>query len=999
MSETTHAPRIFISAVSREFGTQRGQLARWLERAGWHVELQEKLRQGDGTLLDNLETCIRSCTAIVHLVGKGYGVEPTPEELAGNRGPDERSARSYTQWEYCFAVQHGIKRHVYVARPEAVREPNFVASEEERERQRRHLAAIEQSGEHRTEFADPVELNNLVLTDVLGGPTAERLLRRPSNLDASIGTLFKGREAFLQRLRESLAGPDGRAAITGSQALHGLGGVGKTRLAHEYGHRFECEYTALLAVTADSPESLRRNLAGLTGPLVLNLPEQSAREEAVQAAAALRWLRENPGWFLIVDNVDTPEAAAEVEDLLKELSGGHVLITSRLTNWSAAVEALELDVLAETDAVAFLLERTAGRRRGEPDEAARAAELAGELAGLALALEQAAAFIRTRRLSFGRYLERWRTQREKVLEWFDERQMRYPHSVAVTWETSFAQLSEAGRNLLNLLCWFAPDPIPEWLLEGEHALEGIPDPEDALADLAAYSLVERYESEFAFDLHRLVQEVARQRLTRTGSAEGSLRQALRWINAAFEGDGADVRTWPTLDPLYRHAGAIAERADEAGLHGADLPTARLFGQLDVLLSAKADYAPAEQYSRRALAISETNYGLDHLEVAVRLNNLADLLRVTNRLPEAEPLYRRALAIDEAGCGPNHPRVATKLNNLATLLRATNRAEEAEPLFRRALTITEVSLGPHHPTVAIRLNNLAELLRLTNRLDEAEPLFLRGLAIFERSFGPDHPNVAAALNNLAVVLRNTDRTMKAEALFRRALAIDEASYGPDHPRVATRLNNLAEILCATNRFEEAEPLYRRALAIDEASYGLHHPDVATDLNNLAELLCATNRLEEAEPLYRRALAIDEASYGPNHPDVATDLNNLAELLRATHRHPDAESLFRRALAIDEASYGRGHPVVATCLNNLAGLMCATNRLAEAEPLLRRAVRILHHFKLQTGHQHPNFETTVNNYGGLLTGMGHTHEQATEMVKATLREVEAEFESGRGPERDD
>ena len=69
-----------------------------------------------------------------------------------------------------------------------------------------------------------------------------------------------------------------------------------------------------------------------------------------------------------------------------------------------------------------------------------------------------------------------------------------------------------------------------------------------------------------------------------------------------------------------------------------------------------------------------------------LNNLAGLLRDTNRLAEAEPLYRRALAIDEKSFGPDHPNVATGLNNLAVLLRATNRLAEAEPLYRRALAI-------------------------------------------------------------------------------------------------------------------------------------------------------------------------------------------------------------------------------------------------------------------------------------------------------------------------
>ena len=43
------------------------------------------------------------------------------------------------------------------------------------------------------------------------------------------------------------------------------------------------------------------------------------------------------------------------------------------------------------------------------------------------------------------------------------------------------------------------------------------------------------------------------------------------------------------------------------------------------------------------------------------------------------LMRRALAIDEQSFGPDHPNVAIDLNNLAQLLQATNRLAEAEPL--------------------------------------------------------------------------------------------------------------------------------------------------------------------------------------------------------------------------------------------------------------------------------------------------------------------------------
>ncbi|HEV7669417.1 MAG TPA: tetratricopeptide repeat protein [Thermoanaerobaculia bacterium] len=255
--------------------------------------------------------------------------------------------------------------------------------------------------------------------------------------------------------------------------------------------------------------------------------------------------------------------------------------------------------------------------------------------------------------------------------------------------------------------------------------------------------------------------------------------------------------------------------------------------------------------------------------------------------ESEPLMRRAFAIDEKEYGPDHPNVAVRLTNLAQLLRATNRLGESEPLMRRALAIDEKSYGPDHPKVAIRLNNLAGLLQATNRLSEAEPLMRQALAIDEKSYGPDHPKVATRLNNLATLLQATNRLSEAEPLMRRALAIDEKSYGPDHPDVANCLNNLAVLLQATNRFSEAEPLMRRTLAIDEKSYGPDHPEVATDLNNLAALFEATDLLAEAEPLARRMLKIlleFGRRTGHEHPNLRAARANYAALLEEMGKSP-------------------------------------------------------------------------------------------------------------------
>ena len=659
----------------------------------------------------------------------------------------------------------------------------------------------------------------------------------------SLGQLFVGREALLTQLHTQLgARPCGSHAPAVLAVLHGLGGMGKTRLALEYAWGHADTYGALLLVDADSPEALQRNLAALAGPTRLNLPAQHETDEARQRAAVLQWLGTHPGWLLILDNADSEAAAAAVEALLPQLAGGHLIVTSRISQWSAGIPTLAVEKLPAKAAARFLLLRTEGQRRPDPDAPAAATTLAAELDHLALALEQAGAHIARQRLSFGQYLEKWRHQQQAVLKWHDPRLMHYPASVATTWQTSFAQLQPPARALLERLAWLAPDPIPESLLETPipdlATDEG--DPTEALAELEAYSLITRAAERPEFSVHRLVQAVTRHDLQGDGVPE-RLVEALGWVATAFDGAPEDVRSWPVLDPLAPHARAVADFADAAGVAE---PTTLLFARLGLLLLAKAAYA------------------------------------------ESEPLLSRALAIDETNRGPDDPQTAIHLSNLSQLLDATNRAVEAEPLIRRALAIDEASYGIDSIMVAVDLNNLAQVLHTTGRLTEAEPLMHRALAIdeAEANYGPNHPMVAIRLNNLGMLLEAMDRHVAAESLLRRALAIDESHFDPNHPRVATELNNLAQILHVTNRVAEAEPLMRRALKIDEQRYEAEHPNIARDLMNLAILLDDTGRSHEAEPMLRRARQIFVKRLPAEHPYAQGALQAYLAVLQSLGKSP-------------------------------------------------------------------------------------------------------------------
>ncbi|GKS59432.1 hypothetical protein YTPLAS18_29590 [Nitrospira sp.] len=887
--------KMFLSCVSAEFRSYREVLRRTLTRPNISIAVQEDFIVTGTETLDLLDDYIRQCDAVIHIVGDMTGPLAQASSLAVIRQyyPDlgqklapvapflapQAPALSYTQWEAWLALYHGKPLVIGAPDNNAPRDERFELIPEQRAAQQAHLQRLAEVECYPFRFASSnslaIEVLRSELQDILELDTP---LTRPANLPfLSLGELFKGREATLNDLGQSLGPiPDSHTTSVEARVLIGLGGVGKTRLALEYAWRHADDYTALLFVRADSAEALRSGVAALSAPNVLNIPEKLEGEEVKQYEAVLHWLRQHSGWLLIFDQVDSKPAAAAVEALLPQLVGGHLLITSRLADWSAGLAPVALDLLAPEAATDYLLARTDAKRRKHPADPDTARVLADKLGCLALALEQASAYIAQRRLSFDQYLVHWQSQRDKVLTWYDGRLMQYPQSIAISWQTSFDRLTASAKHLLRRLAWIAPDPIPESLLEVSiPGGEGQVDPFESLAELESYSLVARAVGSPTFTVHRLVQEVTRRSMREDREQDG-LFEVLHWLDTAFAGfDPTNPGDWPMLAPLLPHVRAVSAHADAAGIRE---PTALLMSQAGLLLYAKGQYAEAEPLLQRALAICEQALGPEHPDVARSLNNLALLYHTQGAYVKAEPLYHRALAIYEHALGPEHPNVARSLNNLALLYHTQGAYAKAEPLYHRALAICEQALGPEHPDVARSLNNLAELYRAQGAYPKAEPLYERALAIYEHALGPEHPDVARSLNNLAELYRAQGAYPKAEPLLQRALAICEQALGPEHPDVARSLNNLAELYRAQGAYPKAEPLYERALAIYEHALGPEHPDVARSLNNLAELYRTQGAYPKAEPLYERALTSLLVTLGTKHPSSQTVLNNYKDLLQ-------------------------------------------------------------------------------------------------------------------------
>ena len=659
----------------------------------------------------------------------------------------------------------------------------------------------------------------------------------------SLGNLFKGREKELDKLDEHLR-KHGAAAITQPKAISGLGGIGKTRLAVEYAWRRHDEFNAFLFVKADTPSSLSANLAALAGPNILDLPEQKLENEEERKQAVLRWLHQHCGWLLILDNVDTRESAKAVEELIPKIPGGQLIITSRLTEWSGAVHCSPLDVISLSNATAFILDRTKDRRP-LPNDQALTEKLAQHLGCLPLALEQAAAYINRRRRSLEEYLEELNKNINRVLEWYDDRIMGYPSSIATTWLTTLSCLGVTEKALLRAIAFLATDPIPVamfkgntnkiaelvklWCEETDEEQRQI-DPEEAIAELAAFSLVTW--SKDSFTIHRMLQEVVKSR-TPGERLPQWIEQVTQLIcDFAPKETAENPSTWGIWDMLRPHAESLIEHSNADSRIQTNLT---LIDSLGALYFGKGLYSTSLDFEQKALKIAETRFASDSCELAHYYLSCGESLRMLGHYAETEQMFRKSLAITERIHGPQSERYADDLNYLALALGEQGKYSEAETLYRKAIKIYETIPSPNEHNLSKCLGNLAVLLHSKGDYEEAEPLLRKALDIREKVLGQEHPHTIASLSNLANLLESKGNYDEAEPLYRRAHKICESVLGEEHQYTAQSLYNLARLLQDKCNYEGAEQFHRRALAIFEKVMGKEHPNTAQSLNNLAELL--------------------------------------------------------------------------------------------------------------------------------------------------------------------
>ncbi len=268
------------------------------------------------------------------------------------------------------------------------------------------------------------------------------------NVPHSRNRNFTGREEHLARLESALS--SGKVGVI-SQAMHGLGGIGKTQIALEYVYRHCADYEIVWWMRSELAPTLRDDYASLGAELKLPGIDPMNQPEAIEAVR--RELGRRRGWLLVFDNVCEP---SDIADLIPEGGKGHVIATSRNPSFRGIAQPIKVKEFEPDKSVEFI-----GKRTGREDDAGFR-ELSRELGDFPLALEQAAAYLEETGCSASDYLDLFRKRQKELLERCSNLDP-YEKSVATTWEITSEKFKEerpVAAELMNLFAFFAPDRIP-----------------------------------------------------------------------------------------------------------------------------------------------------------------------------------------------------------------------------------------------------------------------------------------------------------------------------------------------------------------------------------------------------------------------------------------------------------------------------------------------------------------------------------------------------------
>ncbi|MGN9755989.1 FxSxx-COOH system tetratricopeptide repeat protein [Streptomyces sp. SD31] len=795
---------------------------------------------------------------------------------------------------------------------------------------------------------------------------------------------FTGRTALLELLDQRLR--EGTTTVL-PEAIHGMGGVGKTQLAIEYAYRHQSEYDIVWWIPAERPGQIGQALVELAQRLgLVTTTEANIAGPAVREA--LREGRPYSRWLLIFDNADNPE---QVRHYFPQGGNGTILVTSRNRRWGQVGGSLEVDVFTREESKELL------RRSGPPLHDDEADALAEALGDLPLALEQAAAWRAETGMPASEYLRLFENKRMELLEVAPPPDYQLP--VAAAWNVSLDHLetrSPAALRLLQLCSYFAPDPISRSIFSGLGNSSIFPELDAALNDpmklaraireVNRYSLARIDHRTNSIEMHRLVQLVLNNRMT--SEEQSRMRHGAHTLMAAADPKSPnDPASWPRYAELYSHViAADAIKSDQPWVR-------QLVRNIAEYLYYWGDHEVSLDFSEQAWESWLTIFGEEDQQTLLMGQWLCFMYWVVGRFDDAGRLVTHLREVYErtapAEGEDTREDALDALQLEAAVRRVEGRFATGAELDKIAYERARRAFGEDDPTTLNIAHNLGVSLRLVGDFRQALELDQRTLALKLRLYGRDDRRTLITESGVAIDVRETGDYVGARSLHETVLAAYREVFGHENPATIGAMRQLSEACRKEGDHVRSLELATEAHAMFIRRYGETHPQSLASALTLSVALRQNGDLQAARTRGLKASEGYRQIYDPHHPHVLSADVDLAVTLRLLGKPEEAHRLDETALASLTDRLGAAHPLSLICAINLASDLAALDRHEDAR---RRGEDTLALCRVTFGDNHPTTLACAGNLAMDLVSVG-AQAQGSALREDTVARMERVLDAPR------
>ena len=347
---------------------------------------------------------------------------------------------------------------------------------------------------------------------------------------------------------------------------------------------------------------------------------------------------------------------------------------------------------------------------------------------------------------------------------------------------------------------------------------------------------------------------------------------------------------------------------------------------------------AEESLRNGLVRLRIEHGDEHPEIAATMHELAAVLLVRKRAPEAEEYCRAALAMRERSIGAASVEAAESRALLARVLMNRGRHEAAAAEADGALRIVRAMRESRQDLLVAAMTALkGRVLLVKGDAAGGEPLVREALLLRLRTLPPEDPDLLASLGDVVEVRSLNPASVLAETT-RRAWGSTPEEFAADMARdtkvLAIPDSGPLQMAVKSGKTESLE----RLLSLEEALLGKDDPAMIRALTAQIRSAMSEGLPDSRAHAAMRAADVLAKRFGEKHFSVLVCAEEAASALADSGRLDDAIVQSRRAVGVWEAvpERARDRTLAANSRRTFAWHLCLAGHYDEAKQEYRRAI---------------------------------------------------------------